>query len=142
MVKEMIFWRGKASYLYSTAITIWGSQRKPREGLDRLEDDSEAFGKFPVPEGTFGKSFRRLTKLRQSHRVSPSRVESRRLELIPRTRENARTSSRMTLRTSGKFPVSEGTFGKDFRRLPKLRRSYRVIPSRVEVALNIVFRLW
>jgi hypothetical protein len=59
-----MFWRGEASYLYSTAVTIWGSQRKPREGLDRLEDDSEAFGKFPVPEGTFGKSFRRLLKLR------------------------------------------------------------------------------
>src|ERR1700689_3327968 len=132
----------QASYLYSTAVTIWGSQRKPREGSDHLEDDSEAFGKLPVPEGTFGKSFRRLMKLRQSHRVGPSRVESRRLELIPRTRENARTSSRMTLRTSGKFPVPEGTFGKDFRRLPKLQRSYRVIPSRVEVALNIVFQLW
>src|ERR1700683_1846778 len=99
-------------------------------------------GNLPVPEGTFGKDLQRLPKLQQSHGVSPSRVESRRLELIPRTRENARTSSRMPLRTSGKFPVPEGTFGKDFRRLPKLRRSYRVIPSRVEVALNIVFRLW
>src|ERR1700691_1218757 len=74
--------------------------------------------------------------------IGPSQVESRRLELIPRTQENAQTYSRMTLRTSGKFPVPEGTFGKDFRRLPKLRRSYRVIPSRVEVALNILFRLW
>src|SRR6202142_4732262 len=128
----MIFWRGKALYLYSTVITIRGSQKKPRRGSDRLEDDSEAFGKFPVPKGTFGKSFQRLLRLRQSHRVGPSRVESRRLELVPRTRENARTSSKMTLRTSGKFPVPEGTFGKDFRRLPKLRRSYRVIPSRVE----------
>src|ERR1700727_2412867 len=135
----MIFWRGETSYLYSTVITIRGSQRKPREGSDCLEDDSEAFRKFPVPEGTFGKSFRRLLKLRQSHRVGPSRVESRRLELIPRTRENARTSSRMTLRTLGKFPVPEGTFGKNFRRLPKLWGSYRVIPSQVEVALNIVF---
>ena len=141
MVKEMIFGRGEASYLYST-ITIWGLQRKPREGSDRLEDDSEAFGKFPVPEGTSGKSFRRLLKLRQSHRVGLSRVESRRLELVPRTRENARTSSRMTLRTLGKFSVTEGTFGKDFQRLPKLRQSYRIIPSRVEEALNIVFRLW
>src|SRR6202044_327244 len=138
----MIFWRGKASYLYSTAITIRGSQRKPREGSDRLEDDSEAFGKLTVPEGTFGKSFRRLMKLRQSHRVGPSRVESRRLELILRTRENSRTSSRMTLRTSGKFPEPEGTFGKDFQRLLKLQQSYRVIPSRVKEVLNIVFQLW
>jgi hypothetical protein len=59
----MIFWRGEASYLYRTAVTIWELQRKPREGSDRLKDDSEAFGKFPVPEGTFGKSFRRLLKL-------------------------------------------------------------------------------
>ena len=59
----MIFWRGRASYLYSTAITIWGLQRKLREGSDRLEDDSEVFGKFPVPEGTFGKSSQRLLKL-------------------------------------------------------------------------------
>src|SRR6202042_667549 len=138
----MIFWRGKASYLYSTVITIWGSQRKPREGSDHLEDDSEAFEKFPVPEGTFGKSFRRLLKLWQSHRVGPSQVESRRLELVLRTRENAWTFLRMTLRTSGKFPVPEGTFGKDFQRLPKLWQSYRVILSRFEEALNIVFQLW
>ena len=114
MVKEMLFWRGKASYLYSTVITIQESQRKPREGSDCLKDDSEAFRKFPVPEGTFGKSFRRLLRLWQSHRVGPSRVESRRLELVLRTQENAWTSSRMTLRTLGKFPVLEETFGKDF----------------------------
>ena len=66
------FWRGKASYLYSTAITIQGSQKKPREGSDCLEDDSEAFGKFPVPEGIFGKSVQRLVKLQQRHRVGPS----------------------------------------------------------------------
>src|ERR1700683_806781 len=99
-------------------------------------------GKLPVPEGTFGKDLRRLLKLRQNHRVGPSRVESRRLELVLRTRENAQTSSRVTLRTSGKFPLPEGTFGKDFRRLPKLRRSYRVIASQVEEASNIVFPLW
>ena len=68
----MIFWRDEASYLYSTAVTIQGSQRKLREGLDRLEDDCEAFGKFPVPQGTFGKSFQRLVKSQQSHRVGPS----------------------------------------------------------------------
>ena len=68
-------------------------------------------------------------KLQQSHRVGLSRVESRRLELIPRTQENARTSSRMTLRTSGKFPVPEGTFGKDsegYRSFGKATESFRV----------------
>src|SRR6202050_4133271 len=99
-------------------------------------------GKLPVPEGTFGKDLRRLLKLRQNHRVGPSQVESRRLELILRTRENAQTSSRVTLRTSGKFPVPEGTFGKNFQRLPKFWQSYRVIPSQVKGALNIVFQLW
>ena len=84
-VKVIIFGRGKASYLYSTAITIRGLQRKPREGSDRLEDDSKAFRKFPVPEGTFGKGFQRLAKLQQCHVVGPGQVESRRLELILRT---------------------------------------------------------
>ena len=51
----MIFWRGKALYLYSTAITIRESQRKPREGSDCLKDDSEAFRTFLVPEGTLGR---------------------------------------------------------------------------------------
>ena len=87
VVKEIIFWRGKASYLYSTVITIWGLQRKLREGSDHLKDDSEAFRKFPVPEGTSGKSFWRLVKLQQSHRVGPSRSESRGLELVLRTWE-------------------------------------------------------
>ena len=125
----MIFWRGKALYLYSTAITIRGSQRKLREGLDRLEDDSEAFRKFPVPEGTFGKSFRRLTKPRQSHRVSPSRVESRRLELVLRTQENARTSLRMTLRTSGKFQCPKeplGRISEGYQSFGKATESFRV----------------
>ena len=138
----MIFWRGRASYLYSTVITIRGSQRKPREDSDRSEDDSEALGETLSTRRNLWEESTRPPKLWQSHRVDPSRVESRRLELVLRTRENARTSSRMTLRTSGKFPVPEGTFGKDFRRLPKLRRSHRVIPSRVEEVLNIVFRLW
>ena len=56
-VKVMIFWRGRALYLYSMVISIQGLQRKLREGSDRLEDDSEVFRKVPVPEGTFGKSF-------------------------------------------------------------------------------------
>src|ERR1700733_3196962 len=119
----MIFWRGKASYLYSTAITIRGSQRKPREGSDRLEDDSEAFGKLPVPEGTFGKSFQRLLKLRQSHRVSPSQVESRRLEFVPRIQENAWTSSRMTLRTSGEIPSARRNLWEGFPKVTKASKA-------------------
>ena len=133
----MIFWRGKALYLYSTRIVIRGSQGKPREDSDSLEDDSEVFRKFPVPEGTLGKGFWRLAKLRRSHKVGPSRVESMRLELVLRTRENAQMSSRMALRVLGKFPVAEGTFGKDFWRLPKLWQSHRVIPSRVEEAWTL-----
>jgi len=43
-VKVKIFWRGKASYLHSTAISIWESQRKLREHSGFLEDDSNDFG--------------------------------------------------------------------------------------------------
>ena len=122
----MIFWRGKASYLYSTAVTIQGLQRKPREGSDRLEDDSKAFRKFPVPKGTFGKSFWRLVKLWQSHRVGLSWVESRRLEPIQRTRENARTSSRMTLRTSGEIPSAWRNLWEGF---PKVTKALAILQS-------------
>ena len=38
MVKEMIFWRGKALYLYGTGRVIQGSQRKPKEGLGFLKE--------------------------------------------------------------------------------------------------------
>ena len=47
MVKEMIFWRGKALYLYGTEKYIWGSQGKLREHLGFLKDDSDGFGKIP-----------------------------------------------------------------------------------------------
>ncbi len=56
-VKVIIFWRGKASYLYSTMGNIRGLQRKLREDSDSLKDDSEVFRKFLVPEGIFGKGF-------------------------------------------------------------------------------------
>ena len=38
MVKERIFWRGKASYLYGTERVIQGSQRKPKECLGFLKE--------------------------------------------------------------------------------------------------------
>jgi hypothetical protein len=38
MVKDMIFWRGKASYLYGTERVIQGSQRKPKECLGFLKE--------------------------------------------------------------------------------------------------------
>ena len=53
----MIFWRGKASYLYSSEIVIQKSQEKLRECSGFLKDDSEVFRKFLVPEGTFEKGF-------------------------------------------------------------------------------------
>ena len=47
MVKEMIFWRGKALYLYGTGRVIQGSQRKLRECSGFLEDDSDDFRETP-----------------------------------------------------------------------------------------------
>jgi len=38
----------------------------------------------------------------------------------------------LTLMTSGKFQVTEGTFKKDFQRLTKLQKNHGVILSRVE----------
>jgi len=32
--------------------------KETREGSDCLEDDSEVFRKFPVPEGTFGRAYK------------------------------------------------------------------------------------
>jgi hypothetical protein len=55
-VKEMIFWRGRASYLYSTKRDIRGSQGKLREHLGFLEA-LMASGKFLIPEGTSRKDF-------------------------------------------------------------------------------------
>ena len=43
----MIFWRGKASYLYGTGKAIWGLQWKPREHSDFLKDDSDDFREIP-----------------------------------------------------------------------------------------------
>jgi len=47
----------------------------------------------------------------------------------------------MTLRTSGKFPVPEGTFGKDFQRSPELCKATESFQVEAEEALNIVFQL-
>ena len=55
--------------------------------------------------------------------------------------ENAWASSRMTLMTSGKFLVTEGTSKKDSQELAKRWRSYRVILSWVWGDMNVAFRL-
>jgi hypothetical protein len=47
VVKEMIFWRGKALYLYGTGRAIQESQRKLREHLGFLKDDSDDFRETP-----------------------------------------------------------------------------------------------
>ena len=62
LVKVMIFWRGRASYLYSTAISIQESQRKPREGSDHLKDDSEVFGETPSTRRNLWEGFMKATE--------------------------------------------------------------------------------
>ena len=53
----MIFWRGKASYLYSTEKDIQGMKWKPRECLGLLEDGSDGFGGISGTKGTFKMDF-------------------------------------------------------------------------------------
>ena len=42
----MIFWRGKALYLYGTGKAIWELQRKLKEHSGFLEDDSNGLGEI------------------------------------------------------------------------------------------------
>ena len=76
-VKVMIFWRGRALYLYSTAITIRGLQRKPREDSDRFKDDSEAFGETPSTQRNLWEGFTKATEASAKPR---SRSESSRVK--------------------------------------------------------------
>ena len=45
---KMMFWRGFASYLYSTGKAIWELQRKLRGCSGFLEDDSDDFREIPA----------------------------------------------------------------------------------------------
>ena len=52
-VKRMIFLTGRALYLYGTERDIQGSQRKLRECLGFLKDDSDDFGEIPGTRRNF-----------------------------------------------------------------------------------------
>ena len=67
MVKEMIFLRGKASYLYSTIVTTRGPRRKPRERSDFLEDDSHGFGEIPSTRESLWEGFLKVVEASASH---------------------------------------------------------------------------
>ena len=58
----MIFWRGKASYLYNSEIVIWGLQRKLRECSGFFEDDSNNFRKIPSTQRNFWEGFPKVVK--------------------------------------------------------------------------------
>src|ERR1700691_1409542 len=58
----MIFRRGKASYLYSTVVSIWEPRRKLREHLGFLEDDSNNFGEIPSTQGNLWEGFLKVVK--------------------------------------------------------------------------------
>ena len=58
----MIFWRGKALYLYSTVVSIWELQRKPREHLGFLKDDSNDFGEIPSTQGNLWEGFLKVVE--------------------------------------------------------------------------------
>src|ERR1700691_5672707 len=63
----MIFWRGKASYLYSTVVSTQGPQRKPRERLGFLEDDSNGFGEIPSARESLWEGFLKVVKASASY---------------------------------------------------------------------------
>ena len=61
--KEMIFLRGKASYLYSTIVTTQGPRRKPRERSDFLKDDSNGFGEIPSTQESLWEGFPKVIEV-------------------------------------------------------------------------------
>ena len=133
----MIFWRGKALYLYSTTITIRESQRKPREGSDCLKDDSEAFRKFPVPEKTFG-------KVAEASAKPQSRSESSR---VKKTWTCSKNFSDFFEDDSEDFEEISSAWRNLWDGFPKVTEASVKLQShsqssRVEEALNIVFQLW
>src|SRR6202050_5486781 len=58
----MIFWRGKALYLYSTVVSTQGLQRKPRKCSGFLEDDSNNFGEIPSTQGNLWEGFPKVVE--------------------------------------------------------------------------------
>jgi hypothetical protein len=58
----MIFWRGRALCLYSTAISIWESQRKLREHSGFLEDDSNDLGEIPSTQRNLWEGFPKVVE--------------------------------------------------------------------------------
>ena len=59
----MTFWRGKASYLYSTVVATQEPQRKPRECLGFLEDDSNGFGEIPSTRESLWEGFPKVIEV-------------------------------------------------------------------------------
>jgi hypothetical protein len=58
----MIFLRGRVSYLYNSEIVIQGLQRKLRECLGFLEDDSNDLGEIPSTRRSLWEGFLKVTK--------------------------------------------------------------------------------
>jgi hypothetical protein len=69
-VKEIIFWRGRALYLYGTEKDIQRSQRKLRKHLGFLKDDSNNFGEISGTQRNCQKGFSKINEVSmkpQSH---------------------------------------------------------------------------
>ena len=93
VVKEMIFWRGKASYLYSTVVAIWGSWRKLREHSDFLKDDSNGFGKIHSAQESLWEGFSKVVKASASY-WSQSDSSLRNLNIVFRFRQLSSNSAK------------------------------------------------
>ena len=73
-MKEIIFWRGKASYLYykySTEKDIQGSQGKPRECSGFLEDDSNDFREILSTQENLWEGFPKVAEALASSQSQP-----------------------------------------------------------------------
>src|ERR1700733_15190529 len=59
----MIFWRGRALYLYGTEKNIQRSQRKLREHSGFLKDDSNNFGEISGTQRNCQKGFSKINEV-------------------------------------------------------------------------------
>ena len=125
----MIFWRGRASYLYSTAITIWGLQRKPREDSDRFKDDSEAFGETPSTRRNLWEGFTKATEASVKPR---SRSESSRVKETWTRSKNPRECSDFLKDDSEDFGEIPSTWRNLWEGFPKVTKASAKLQSHPE----------
>ena len=141
-VKVMIFLRGEASYLYSTAITIRGSPKETERRLGPSWGWLWSLQEIPSTQRNLWEEF---LKVAEASVKPQSQSKSSRVKETWTHSKNLRECLDFLEDGSEDFEEIPSTWRKLWEGFPKateVRQSYRVIPSWVEEALNIVFRLW